>query len=36
MHLVGEVPTGPLTIDKSTVDRVLKVNGEHPGIRGAL
>ena len=36
MHLVGEVGTGPLAIDKSTVDRVLKVNGEHHGIRGAL
>jgi simple sugar transport system substrate-binding protein len=36
MHLVGEVATGPLAIDKSTVDRVLKVNGEHHGIRGAL
>jgi simple sugar transport system substrate-binding protein len=36
MHLVGQVATGPLAIDKSTVSRVLKVNGEHHGIRGAL
>jgi simple sugar transport system substrate-binding protein len=36
MHLVGQVATGPLAIDKSTVDRALKVNGEHHGIRGAL
>lgn len=36
MHLVGQVATGPLAIDKANVDRVLKVNSEHHGIRGAL
>ena len=36
MRLVGQVATGPLAIDKSTVSNVLKANGEHHGIRGAL
>jgi simple sugar transport system substrate-binding protein len=36
MHLVGQIGTGPATIDKSNVERVLQVNGENRGIRGAL
>lgn len=36
MHPVGQVATGPFVIDKSNVARVLQVNREYPGIRGAL
>ncbi|POF30045.1 sugar ABC transporter substrate-binding protein [Roseibium marinum] len=32
---IGHVKTGPLVIDKSNVDKVLKVNREHSGVRGA-
>lgn len=32
---VGRVLTGPLAITKENVGRVLEVNKEHPGVRGA-
>jgi simple sugar transport system substrate-binding protein len=31
----GQISTGPLMITKDNVDQVLKINKEHPGVRGA-
>ncbi len=36
LHLVGQVKTGPQAIDASNVEKAMKVNEEHHGIRGAL
>ncbi|WP_322092850.1 sugar ABC transporter substrate-binding protein [Paraburkholderia bannensis] len=36
MHLVGQVKTGPLAINKANVESVLNVNRNYHGIRGAL
>jgi simple sugar transport system substrate-binding protein len=35
LHPIGQVMTGPLVIDKDNVQKVLDVNKEHSGIRGA-
>lgn len=31
----GQISTGPLMITKDNVDEVLRINREHPGVRGA-
>ena len=36
LHLVGQVQTGPAVIDKTNVERVIKINAENQGIRGAF
>ncbi len=35
LHPIGEIHTGPLVINKDNVDRVLEVDKEYGGIRGA-
>jgi simple sugar transport system substrate-binding protein len=35
LHPIGAVNTGPLLITKSNVQRVIQVNKDHPGVRGA-
>lgn len=35
LHPIGHVMTGPLVIDKDNVEKTLKVNNEHSGVRGA-
>ena len=32
---MGQISTGPLMITKDNVDQVLKINKDHPGVRGA-
>ncbi len=32
---MGQISTGPLMLDKSNVDEVLKINKDFPGVRGA-
>lgn len=36
LHLVGNIPTGPAVIDKTNVARVIKINQENRGVRGAF
>jgi simple sugar transport system substrate-binding protein len=36
MHLVGQVSTGPVAITEVEAPRVIAINSEEPGIRGAL
>lgn len=36
LHLVGQVSTGPVAITEAEAPRVIKINSEEPGIRGAL
>lgn len=36
LHLVGNISTGPVAITKANVARVIKINKEYHGVRGAL